>query len=81
MASLQEIAGQIDKEMSGDDEPLVIPDFLRDAYILAGERESLCKKRPTCPQCRTHQIQIIDVGNQKWKCRHCKNVFFTNYEI
>jgi len=68
-------------EMINGDEPLNIPDFLRDSYILAGERESLCKKQPACPECKTHQVQIIDVGSQEWKCRHCKYIFFTNYEI
>lgn len=64
-----------------DNDILMMPDFLRDAYILAGERELLCKKQPVCKKCRTQQVQIIDVGRQEWKCRHCKNVFFTDFDI
>ena len=63
------------------DENLNIPDILRDAYNLAGERELLCKKQPACPNCETRQVQIIDVSNQEWKCRHCHKPFFTKYEI
>jgi hypothetical protein len=52
------------------DESFSLPDFLRDAYILAGERETLCKNQPACPDCRSHQVQLIDVGLQQWRCRH-----------
>ena len=68
-------------ELLGENEQLVIPDFLRNAENLARERESLCKKQPNCPECNTQQIQIIDVGNQQWKCRECKHVFCTNFNI
>jgi len=37
---------------------LVIPDILRNAYILSGERKLLCKKQPACPECATQQVQI-----------------------
>jgi len=56
-------------------------DMLIDAYNLAGKRESLCKKQPSCPFCGTHQVQIIDTNNQKWKCRHCFYEFKTRYRI
>lgn len=62
-------------------EPFIVPDFLRNAINLADEREALCKKQPKCPECKTYQVQIISVGLQEWKCRHCKLTFFTDYEI
>lgn len=63
------------------DEYLIIPDFLRRAELVAIDREKLCKKHTACPECETLQVQIISVGNQKWKCRHCKTTFHTDYKI
>lgn len=63
------------------DKPLNIPDFLRDAINLSNERELLLKNKHSCPKCYTYQVQIIDVGNQEWKCRHCKHVFNTDYDL
>ena len=60
---------------------LAIPDFLRDAELLAIDREKLCKHNPRCVPCGTQQVQLIDVGKQEWKCRHCKQTFTTDYKI
>lgn len=60
---------------------LNITDLLRNACNLAIERDKLCKNNPTCPDCGTNQVQIIDVGLQQWICRRCKNAFSTDFEI
>ena len=59
----------------------IIPDWMREAEWLAIDREKLCKNNPACPECGTQQVQIISVGSQEWKCRHCKFTFFTDYKI
>ena len=58
---------------------LNIPDILRNAENMAIERENLCKNSPKCGKCGTYQVQIIDVNNQKWKCRNCKHEFCTDW--
>lgn len=64
------------------EQPLLnIPDLLRNAENLAKEREFLCKQSTVCDSCGANQVQLTDVSNQNWKCRHCGNKFKTHYTI
>lgn len=67
--------------MANDNDYLILPDFIRNAELLAIDREKLCKNHPACPECGTMQVQIISVGQQEWKCRHCRTTFYTDYKI
>ena len=51
-----------------------LDDLLSHANILADRREMLCKEPPTCPDCKTDQVQLtewIEGEVAEWKCRHC----------
>ena len=63
-------------EVEAQPEPL--NDLLCNAEILADRREKLCKKPPTCPDCKTDQVQLtewIEGEVAEWKCRHCRTRF------
>jgi len=48
----------------------------RDGYGYEDLRQELCKHAPTCPECKTDQVQLVEwIGEVKWKCRLCKTVF------
>lgn len=36
---------------------------------------------PSCPECKTKQVQIISylIGDPEYKCRHCRHVFSLPY--
>lgn len=53
--------------------------LLEKAEALAKEREWLCEIAPACKHCQSHNLQIRDVSLQEWKCRDCKQTFFTSY--
>ena len=57
---------------------VALSDVLCHAEILAERREMLCKKPPTCPDCKTEQVQLtewIEGEVAEWKCRHCRTRF------
>lgn len=46
------------------------------AHTAATRRMRICKHAPTCPKCKTRQVQIIDCRMlAKWKCRECRHTW------
>ena len=47
----------------------------------AEKNEAVYRIQPTCSECGTKQVQIMNVDKQEWRCRKCGLEFTTEVDV